>query len=100
VNENPDYYRRRQQIAEHPFGTLKRQRGYTHTNLRGKEKVLGEVGLLFIGYNLTRCMTILGVPQLIKALRECCLPIFKSKKRLILSLFNEFFFPSKKIALC
>jgi transposase len=100
VNENPDYYRQRQQIAEHPFGTLKRQRGYTHTNLRGKEKVLGEVGLLFIGYNLTRCMTILGVPQLIKALRECCLPIFKSKKRLILSLFNEFLFPGKKIALC
>jgi len=97
VNENPDYYRQRQQIAEHPFGTLKRQRGYTHTNLRGKEKVLGEVGLLFIGYNLTRCMTILGVPQLIKALRECCLPIFKSKKRLILSLFNEFFFSGKKI---
>ena len=100
VIENPDYYKQRQQIAEHPFGTLKRQRGYTHTNIRGKDKVLGEVGLLFIGYNLTRCMTILGVPQLIKALRECCLLVHKLRKRLILSLFNEFFSPGKKIALC
>lgn len=115
VNENPDYYRQRQQIAEHPFGTMKRQRGYTHTNLRGKEKVLGEVGLLFIGYlpvparlrqaggqagNLTRCMAILGVPRLIKALRECCLLILRLKKWLILSLFNEFLLPGKKFAVC
>jgi transposase len=100
VNENPDYYRQRQQITEHPFGTLKRQRGYTHTNLRGKEKVLGEVGLLFIAYNLTRCISILGVSQLIKALRECCLPILKAKFRLILSVFNEAIFPGKKVALC
>src|SRR4030043_2491626 len=97
VNENPDYYRKRQQITEHQFGTLKRQRGYTHTNLRGKEKVLGEIGLLFIGYNLTRCISILGVPQLIKALKECCLRILKAKFRLILSVFNEALFPSKKI---
>ena len=98
VYENPGYYRQRQQIAEHPFGTLKRQRGYTHTNLRGKEKVLGEVGLLFMGYNLTRCMAILGVPQLIKALREGCLHILKLKNRLILSPFNEFFSFGKKFA--
>jgi transposase len=100
VNENPDYYRQRQQIAEHPFGTLKRQRGYTHTNLRGKEKILGEIGLLFIGYNMTRCITILGVPQLIKALKKCCCPILKVKYRLILSVFNEVFSPGNKIAVC
>src|SRR4030043_1547060 len=100
VNENPDYYRKRQQITEHQFGTLKRQRGYTHTNLRGKEKVLGEVGLLFIGYNLTRCISILGVPQLIKALKKCCLLVLKAKKRLVLNLFNEFFSPRKKIVVC
>jgi len=27
VHEKPDYYRQRQQITEHQFGTLKRQRG-------------------------------------------------------------------------
>jgi len=100
VKENPGYYRLRQQITEHPFGTLKRQRGYTHTNLRGKEKVLGEVGLLFIGYNPTRCISILGVPQLIKALKKCCLLVLKAIKRLVLCLSNEFFFPGKKIVVC
>ena len=98
VNENPDYYRKRQQITEHQFGTLKRQRGYTHTNLRGKEKVLGEVGLLFIGYNLTRCISILGLSHLIKALKECYLLVLKAIKWLVLCLFNESFSPGKKIA--
>jgi len=51
VIANPNYYRQRQQLAEHPFGTLKRQRGFTFTLMKGKEKVLGEVGLEFIGYN-------------------------------------------------
>jgi len=100
VNENPDYYRKRQQITEHQFGTLKRQRGYTHTNLRGKEKVLGEAGLLFIGYNLTRCVTILGAAMLIKALRKCCFLILNAKLRLILSTFNEVIFPGKITAFC
>jgi transposase len=100
VNDNPDYYRKRQQIAEHMYGTLKRQRGYTHTNLRGKEKVLGETGLYFIGYNLTRCISILGVPWLIKALKACCLLIFKSKRRLILSDLSQLIFPGRNIAVC
>jgi hypothetical protein len=72
------------------FGTLKRQRGFTHALVRGKEKVLGEVGLLFIGYNLTRCVSIFGARELIKALRECFLHFSEHKKQLILKLFNEF----------
>ena len=71
VIANPNYYRQRQQLAEHPFGTLKRQRGFTFTLMRGKEKVLGEVGLVFIGYNLTRCTSILGFVELCKALKKC-----------------------------
>jgi transposase len=90
VNDNPDYYRKRQQITEHMFGTLKRQRGFTHTNVRGKDIVLGEVGLMFIGYNLTRCISILGVEKLIKLLREYYLLIFEGIKRLIFSPFSEF----------
>jgi transposase len=98
VNDNPDYYRKRQQIAEHMYGTLKRQRGYTHTNLRGKEKVLGETGLFFIGYNLTRCISIIGVPGVIKALKECCLPIFSTNFRLILSVLSQLISPVKNLA--
>ena len=44
VEDNPDYYRQRQQVTEHMFGTLKRQRGFTHTLVRKKDNVLGEVG--------------------------------------------------------
>lgn len=82
------------------YGTLKRQRGFTHTNLRGREKVPGETGLYFIGYNLSRCITIMGVPRLIKALKECCLPVFKSINRLFLSVFDQLIFRSKNIAVC
>jgi len=99
VNDNPDYYRKRQQITEHMFGTLKRQRGFTHALVRGKTKVLGEVGLMFIGYNLTRCATIIGIKNLIKALRECCLYILKPKNWLVLNLDNEFLFSDLKIAI-
>jgi len=78
VNGNPGYYRQRQQIIEHVFGTQKRQRGFTHALVRRKDKVLGEVGLMFIGYNLTRCITILGAQKLIKQLMYSCLHIFNA----------------------
>ena len=58
VHQNKDYYKQRQQLAEHPWGTIKRQRGFDHVLTRGKTKVLGEVSLIFIGYNLTRCANI------------------------------------------
>ena len=36
VDENPEYYRLRQQVTEHQFGTLKRQWGFTFTLMKGK----------------------------------------------------------------
>ena len=45
VEANPDYYRLRQQITEHQFGTLKRQWHFTHTLVRGKENVLSSEAL-------------------------------------------------------
>jgi hypothetical protein len=68
IQKDPDYYKLRQQITEHQFGTLKRQRGFTFTLVKGKEKVLGEVGLVFIGYNLSRCGSILKNKHLCKLL--------------------------------
>jgi transposase len=97
VLADPDYYRQRQQITEHQFGTLKRQRGFTHTNVRGKEKVMGEVGLMFIGYDLKRCIIILGARELIKALRECILPIYLAIKWHILSRYKRFLYFRFKI---
>lgn len=68
VKQNPDYYKQRQQLAEHPWGTIKRQRGFDHVLTRGKTKILGEVSLVFIGYNLARCANILGGLEMFKAL--------------------------------
>jgi transposase len=58
VKENPEYYKQRQQLAEHPWGTIKRQRGFDHVLTRGKINVLGEVSLVFISYNLVRSIQI------------------------------------------
>jgi len=64
VNENPEYYRLRQQIAEHQFGTLKRQWGFTYTLMKGKENVLSEVNLMMMVYNLRRIMSIFEINEL------------------------------------
>ena len=64
VDANPEYYRQRQQVTEHPFGTLKRQWHFTHTLVKGKQNVLSEVYLNFSAYNLLRCVQILGVKSL------------------------------------
>lgn len=92
VMANPNYYRQRQQLAEHPFGTLKRQRGFTFTLMKGKEKVLGEVGLEFMGYNLTRCASILGLIYLCKALKECCFVALNLFLKPFLSHLGQSFF--------
>ncbi|MGB5821997.1 MAG: IS1182 family transposase [Saonia sp.] len=65
VEENPEYYRLRQQITEHQFGTLKRQWGFTHTLMKGKQNVLSEVNLIMICYNPTRLMSTLD-PKVLK----------------------------------
>jgi len=69
VKANPDYYRKRQQIIEHQFGTLKRQRHFDYTLMKGKEKVLGEVYLAFTMYNLGRGVSILGFSELMKRIK-------------------------------
>jgi len=71
---------------------LKRQRGFTFTLMRGKEKVPGEVGLEFIGYNLTRCISSLGSDQLCKDLIKSCINHFPFKVRLFLSHLGQIIF--------
>ena len=72
IEQNRDLYKRRQEIVEHPFGTIKRQWGFDYTLMKGKRKVEGDVGLMFIAYLLTRLLTILG-PQ---ELKEACRTFF------------------------
>ena len=69
VNADPEYYRNRQQIIEHQFGTFKRQWHFTHTLMSGKVNVLGEVSILFTAYNLKRSVSILGFQDLLERLK-------------------------------
>jgi hypothetical protein len=77
-HENPQLYRKRQEINEHIFGTIKRQWGYNHTNLKGLEKVNGEHSLIMLVYNIKRSVNILGVPDLITKLKKWNSP-YKAK---------------------
>lgn len=79
VEENPQYYRLRQQVTEHQFGTIKRQWGFTFTLMKGKQNVLSEVNLIMICYNLRRLTAILDPKELknrLKMLALELLPIF------------------------
>jgi transposase len=60
VEENPEIYKRRQAIVEHPYGTIKRQWGFDHIMIkRYKTRVSADVGLIFVAYNLRRLINIL-----------------------------------------
>jgi len=60
VAQNPEAYKRRQAIVEHPYGTIKRQWGFNHiTTKRTKLRASADVGFIFIAYNLTRIWNLL-----------------------------------------
>jgi hypothetical protein len=69
VKEHKETYLRRQQIVEHPFGTIKRWWGYTYTLLKGLKKVGADMGLIYLCYNLKRVMNILTPKTMIKKLQ-------------------------------
>jgi transposase len=57
--------RRRAELAEHPFGTLKCRAGYRHFLVRGFTKVRGEWSLMALCYNFSRVLNIVGMEKLI-----------------------------------
>jgi transposase len=62
--------RRRAELAEHPFGTLKCRAGYRHFLVRGFNKVRGEWGLMALCYNFSRVLNIIGLDRLIAFFAE------------------------------
>lgn len=85
VESNKEVYQKRKEIVEHPFGTIKRQWGYSYTLLKGFEKVSGEFALIFSAYNLRRAISILGVNALIDLLN-------RMNKLVFVHFFNYFSF--------
>ena len=70
IKQNPHYYKRRQAICEHPFGSIKRHWGYTHTLLKGLQKVNGEMNLIMLCYNFMRTKNILGFDKMLQAIQR------------------------------
>ncbi len=94
VEQNPEYYRLRQQITEHQFGTLKRHWGFTYTLIKGKQHVLSEVNLMMICYNLKRLTSIINPKMLknrLKALAVEILALFSA----LLNVLKDFLFLNK-----
>lgn len=69
VESKPLVYKRRQAIVEHPYGTIKRQWGYTYISTKkGMERASADAGLMLVSYNLRRLINILDMNLLVKYL--------------------------------
>ena len=62
IQQNQNYYRRRQAIVEHPYGTIKRQWGFSYImTKKTMKRASADVGLMFVAYNLRRIMNIIDI---------------------------------------
>jgi len=68
VKANPRVLKLRQQLVEHPFGTIKFWNDQRHFLMRGLEKVKAEFSLSTLAYNIKRALNIVGVKGLLAAL--------------------------------
>lgn len=68
VKANPLILKLRQQLVEHPFGTIKFWNDQRHFLMRGLEKVKAEFSLSTLAYDIKRALNIVGVRGLIAAL--------------------------------
>jgi hypothetical protein len=58
TRNNKTLYRKRQEIVEHPFGTIKAVWGFKQLLCRTKPKVAAEVSLAYLAYNMRRVITL------------------------------------------
>lgn len=67
VKTNRQLMKQRQQLSEHPFGTIKRSMMSSYFLMRGIKKVATEMSLTVLAYNLKRAINNIGVEKLIAA---------------------------------
>ncbi len=78
-HEKEKLYKRRQAIVEHPYGTIKRQWGFSYIlTKKGITRASSDVGFMFIAYNLRRIGNILTRNRLMEYLR-ILVSVFLSK---------------------
>jgi len=64
-----DAMRIRRQTVEHPFGTIKAWMGATHFLTRTMDRVSTEMSMHVLAYNLKRVINMMGVRELVQAIR-------------------------------
>jgi transposase len=67
--ENPQLYRKRSSLVEHPFGTLKDWTGGKDLLCCGLELAAAETGLNFWAYNFKRVLRVIGMEDLLEGIR-------------------------------
>jgi transposase len=68
VRSRPEVMKRRKELVEHPFGTMKRGWDHGYFLMRGLEKVRAEFSLTVLAYNLRRVLNLVELPRLLAAL--------------------------------
>ena len=65
LQDNPELYKRRQAIVEHPYGTIKRYWGFDHViTKKGIKRAAADIGLIFTAYNLRRIFNLVPKKEL------------------------------------
>jgi hypothetical protein len=67
MKQQPEKFKLRKTLAEHPFGTIKRWFGYTHFMLKGLVKVRCEWSQTTLAYNLKRVLNLVSFHKLTAA---------------------------------
>ncbi len=75
VGQNPDTYKKRQALVEHPFGTIKRQWGFDYIlTKKGIQAASADFGFIALAYNLKRLIKLGWKPK------NILVPILKLSK--------------------
>ena len=69
LDSKPDAMTLRRSTIEHVFGTLKHWMGSTHFLMKTMAHVGTEMSLHVLAYNLKRVMSVLGIAEMMKAMR-------------------------------
>jgi transposase len=95
VKEKEQLYKRRQTIVEHPYGTIKRQWGFSYVlTKKGICRAASDVGFMFIAYNLRRIGNILTMDVLkeyLKVLASLFLAVFGLNRTISVTFIGRSF---------
>ena len=102
VKENETYYKRRQAIVEHPYGTIKRQWGFSYViTKKGIDRASADIGFMMVAYNLRRLLTIIGKDEFKKYLEKVLDLIFNKMRNIgvIKAYIKAIIFQSKNVCI-